>query len=285
MNRTLVAIGLLLLVLFATGEASATPQPLPFTYVYETLPKGSLELEQYADYTPIRLIDQNGNALTYGASQFQTEFEYGITDRLELGLYVTIAPTTDAVQNLPPLTEGTGIKERLRLRLAEEGQWPVDVGLYGELVENERELELEAKIILQRRIGDLRIVANLWAEREYENFSIHQGDWVINPTLGLTYQVTPVFHPGVEGWMRAEWPDSNPHPRPFNLGPQVYVGPTMMFDFGNFWWSTGVYFRATEPSRTLFDGVGNGGQLPGQGPPPPDAFGHVLVRMIIGLSF
>ena len=105
-----------------------------------------------------------GASIIYGASQFQTEFEYGISDRLELGLYVTIAPATDAQAALvPPLTEGTGIKERLRLRLAEEGQWPVDVGLYGELVENERELELEAKVILQRRIGDLRIVADLGA--------------------------------------------------------------------------------------------------------------------------
>ncbi len=279
MKRLLIAPGLLA-PLLAAATASATPQPLPFTYVYETLPKGTLELEQYADYTPIRVENTvTGASMIYGASQFQTEFEYGISDRLELGLYVTIAPATDAQAALvPPLTEGTGIKERLRLRLAEEGQWPVDVGLYGELVENERELELEAKVILQRRIGDLRIVANLWAEREYENFDVHQGDWVLNPTLGLTYQVTPVFHPGVEGWMRAEYPDSNPHPRPFNLGPQVYVGPTMMFDFGNFWWSTGVYLRATDANRPLFDGAGPGEQA-------PDAFGHVWVRMIIGLSF
>jgi hypothetical protein len=270
----------LLPCLLAARTASATPQPLPFTYVYETLPKGSFELEQYADYTPIKLLGPDGQtSVTYGASQFQTEFEYGITDRLELGLYVTIAPTTDAVQNLPPLTEGTGIKERLRLRLAEEGEWPIDVGLYGELVENERELELEAKIILQRRIGDLRIVANLWGEREYENFSIHQGDWVMNPTLGITYQVTPVFHPGIEGWMRAEFPDSAPHPRPFNLGPQAYVGPTMMFDFGNFWWTTGAYFRVTDVDRPLFDGFASGGVQ------APDAFGHVWIRMIIGLSF
>jgi hypothetical protein len=276
MKRLLIATGPLA-ALLAAATASATPQPLPFTYVYETLPKGSLELEQYADYTPIKVQDQNGNALIYGASQFQTEFEYGITDRLELGLYVTIAPTTDAAQNVPPLTEGTGIKERLRLRLAEEGQWPVDVGLYGELVENERELELEAKIILQRRIGDLRIVANLWGEREYENFSVHQGDWVINPTLGMTYQVTPVFQPGVEGWMRAEYPDSNPQPRTFNLGPQAYVGPTMMFDFGNLWWTTGAYLRVTDVGHPLFDGGSSRGVA--------DAFGNVWIRMIIGLSF
>jgi hypothetical protein len=278
MKRLIIVPGLLC-GLFASATAAATPQPLPFTYVYETLPKGSLELEQYADYTPLRLLGPDGQTgVPYGASQFQTEFEYGITDRLELGLYVTIAPTTNAVQNVPDLTEGTGIKERLRLRLAEEGQWPVDVGLYGELVENERELELEAKIILQRRIGDLRIVANLWGEREYERFSIHQGDWIINPTLGLTYQVTPVFHPGVEGWMRAEYPDSKP-PRTFNLGPQAYVGPTMMFDFGNFWWSTGVYYRVTHVDRPLFDGFSAGGIT------EPDAFGHVWIRMIIGLSF
>jgi len=282
MNRSIVASGALALLL-ASATASATPQPLPFTYVYETLPKGSLELEQYADYTPIRVEGSNTQPVTYGATQFQTEFEYGISDRLELGLYVTIAPASSQSSQtyvaIPPLTEGTGIKERLRLRLAEEGEWPLDVGLYGELVENERELELEAKIILQRRIGDLKIVANLWGEREYENFDSHQGDWVINPTLGLTYQVTPVFHPGIEGWMRAEFPDSNPHPRPFNLGPVAYAGPTMMFDFGNFWWSTGVYLRATEASRPLFDGGAVGSTT------TADAFGHVWVRMIIGLSF
>ena len=286
MNRSIVASGALALLL-ASATASATPQPLPFTYVYETLPKGSLELEQYADYTPIRVEGSNTQPVTYGATQFQTEFEYGISDRLELGLYVTIAPASSQSSQtyvaIPPLTEGTGIKERLRLRLAEEGEWPLDVGLYGELVENERELELEAKIILQRRIGDLKIVANLWGEREYENFDSHQGDWVINPTLGLTYQVTPVFHPGIEGWMRAEFPDSNPHPRPFNLGPVAYAGPTMMFDFGNFWWSTGAYFRVTDVARPLYDG---GGNAPGfLAPQPPDAFGHVWIRMIIGLSF
>jgi len=283
MNRpsllSLLSLLPLLPALLFAKTASATPQPLPFTYVYETLPKGSVELEQYADYTPIKLQNTENKPVLYGASQFQTEFEYGITDRLELGLYVTIAPASSESPanyvSVPPLTEGTGIKERLRLRLAEEGQWPLDVGLYGELVENERELELEAKIILQRRIGSLKLVANLWAEREYENFDSHQGDWVINPTFGVTYQVTPVFHPGIEGWMRAEYPDSSP-PRTFNLGPQIYAGPTMMFDFGNFWWSTGVYYRVTYADRPLFDG---GGLL------PPDAFGHVWVRMIIGLSF
>jgi hypothetical protein len=257
--------------LFWPAVSGATPQPLPFTYVYETLPEGDLEVEQYVDLTPLRVTDAFSGAHEYVlASQFQTEFEYGITDRLELGLYATLAPTFSSAsyQQVPQLTEGTGAKERLRLRLAEAGQWPVDVGLYGEVVENEHEIELEAKIILQRRIGDLRIVANLWAEREY--YYVKESDWVINPTLGMTYQVTPAFHPGVESWLRAEYPDPAPATRTFNLGPQVYVGPTTMLNFGKLWWSTGVYIRATDARHSLTSGV--------------DAFGPVWVRTVIGLS-
>jgi hypothetical protein len=261
-------------ILLATTSARATPQPLPFTYVYETLPKGSLEVEQYVDFTPVTVLSATtGQPVRYGASQFQTEFEYGITDRLELGLYATFAPTGSAASyapsSLPTLTEGNGVKERLRLRFAEEGQWPLDTAVYCELVENEREFEIEAKIILQRRIRALRIVANLWGEREYE-FSANQADWVINPTLGLTYQVTPMFHPGVESWLRAEFPDQAPAVRPFNLGPVAYVGPTAMLNFGPVWWATGAYFRVSDFNRVL---------------QPGDAFGSLWIRTIIGLSF
>jgi hypothetical protein len=259
-------------VLFAV-PSWATPQPLPFTYVYETLPKGNLEVEQYIDYTPVPVTSAvTGKQILYGASQFQTEFEYGITDRLELGLYAEFAPqggaATYSQATLPTLTEGNGVKERLRLRLGDEGRWPLDVALYLELVEIEREFEIEAKVILQRRIGDLRIVANLWAEREWE-FSNHVQDWVINPTAGATYEVTKIFHPGVEGWMREEFPDGN-FTRTFNLGPAVYVGPTAMLDFGKLWWAVGGYALVSDINRV---------------PQVGDGFGRLWVRTIIGLSF
>lgn len=250
--------------------AQATPQPLPFTYVYETLPEGDLEVEQYVDLTPVKVVASNNTTQVYLDSQFQTEFEYGITDRLELGLYATFQPTPgpNTVSQVPLLTEGNGVKERLRLRLAEEGQWPVDVALYGELVENDHEFEIEAKVILERRIKNLRIVANLWAEREW--YYIKQQDWVINPTLGATYQVTPMFHPGVESWLRAEFPSPAPASRTFELGPQVYVGPTAMLNFGKLWWSTGVYIRATDFNHSLDPGV--------------DSYGPIWVRTVIGLA-
>ena len=38
-----------------TNLALATPRTLPFSYPYETLPKGELELEVYTDVNPLRV--------------------------------------------------------------------------------------------------------------------------------------------------------------------------------------------------------------------------------------
>jgi hypothetical protein len=262
--------------------ASATPRPLPFTYNYETLGEGELEVEQYADLTPVKVDNGTSAAGVWvPASQFQTEFEYGITNRLELGLYMTLAPTPNPSvfpQSTPPLTEGNGVKERLRLRLFDEGVLPVDIGLYGELTENEREFEIEAKIILQKRFGNLRIAANLVGEHEWY-YASKQQDWVIDPSAGATYQVTPVFQPGIDSWMWSEFtnvPYLNAMglpggPTPFNNKPNVYVGPAILLNFGKFWWSTGAYIRVTNFDHVMSPGV--------------DSFGPVWFRMIIGISF
>jgi hypothetical protein len=76
--------------------------------------------------------------------------------------------------------------------------------------------------------------------------------------------------------MRAEYPDGG-GPRTFNLGPQVYVGPTMMFDFGNFWFSAGGYWRVSDIGHDLNPGAIGSGQ--------PDVWGNFWLRMVIGLSF
>jgi hypothetical protein len=263
------------------GSALGTPRPLPFTYTYETLGEGELEVEQYADLTPLT-VPALSNAREFAlASQFQTEFEYGITNRLELGLYLTLAPTLSssvAGQSWAPLPEGNGTKQRLRYRLFDEGVLPIDIGLYGELTENEREFEIEAKVILQKRFGNLRIAANVVGEHEWY-FASPQQDWIFDPSAGLTYQVTPVFQPGIESWMWMEatnqpylTPEGKPGgATPFNNKPNVYVGPAVLFNFGKLWWSTGAYLRVTNFNHDLVPSV--------------DAFGLVWFRTVIGISF
>jgi hypothetical protein len=255
--------------------AFANPRPLPFTYQSESLAAGSGEIEQYLDFVPIRVLSGDGNPIWYLATQLQTEIEWGVTDRLEVAIYFTFVPNAgDRAVAIPPLPVGNGSKQRARYRLADPQAWPVDVAVYGEIAENEREIELEAKLILQRRIGPLRLIANLWGEREL--YFDGRREWVLNPTAGATYELTPRLHLGVEGWMRAEYLDGFSGPRPFNLGPHVYGGPAVMINFGRVWCATGAYWRFTDPDRAV------------TAPAPPvagDAFGRFWVRTVVGIGF
>jgi hypothetical protein len=251
----------------AGAEAQANPRPLPFTYQSETLPAGSAELEQFVDFVPLRAQDPlNGDSIPFLSTQFTTEFEIGITDRLELGLYVTYVPRpSDEFAFVPTMPSGNGAKQRLRYRLADPGAWPIDVALYGEIAENEREIELEAKIILQRRFGRVRLITNLWAEEEF--YFSGKKELILNPTLGVTAELSPRYHVGAEGWVRVEdFGESGE----FNAGPHAYMGPTFMANFGRLWWSTGAYVRLTELDRSAMLG---------------DQFGRFWVRTIIGLGF
>ena len=140
--RSLLAASLALTPLVAARPAAANPRPLPFTYPYQTLPEGEAELEQYLDVSPLRTVADGGLP---GSKQWelgyyaQTELEYGITDRLELGLYLVGGQDPGSSFVLD------GTKQRLRLRLAEEGQWPVDTAVYFEVSELHDELELEVE--------------------------------------------------------------------------------------------------------------------------------------------
>jgi hypothetical protein len=47
------------------------------------------------------------------------------------------------------------------------------------------------------------------------------------------------------------------------------VGPTVMLNFGRLWWSNGLYFRASDPTRAVQAG---------------DGYGRIWLRSVIGVS-
>lgn len=250
--------------------AQANPRPLPFSYQHEQLGKGESELEQFVDFSPTRAqAIPSGDLAWFGLTSFITEFETGITDRLELGLYVTFAPSAPNDFTTTPLPlEGNGLKQRLRYALAPSGEWPIDVSLYGELAENEREIEVEAKVLLQRRISFARIIANLSAEREFY-FDGHH-DIVLNPSAGVTFDPVAWIQPGLEYWLHAEFPEEgSPHPVPFGLKPHSYLGPTCLLQFGRVWWTNGFYMRVSNLNHTLEAG---------------ETFGNFWFRSVIGVG-
>jgi hypothetical protein len=265
----IIASAVLTALAASTATSHANPRALPFTYTTDTLPAGDVEIEQYVDLEPLRAISAtSAKPEWFLPSAFQTEIEIGLTDRLELGLYLTLVP--DAGESYASKARfpgiGSGLKQRLRYRFADPDAWPIDVGVYGELVENEREIELEAKLLVHKRFDRLRIAANLSAE--YELYFSHQRELVWNPSLGATYELSPSFHLGIDAWLRSEYP-TNPRPavRTFGLGPAAYVGPAVMFNFGKLWWAVGAYARVTDTSHDL---------------QPGEPYGPLYVRSMIG---
>jgi hypothetical protein len=160
-TRTL-AFGAFVACVAMTPDSWANPHPLPYSYPYQTLPKGKIEVEEIADLVPMRVTrekeDGTRDAVTAVRSRLQTELEIGITDRLELGLYFQFQQGATAST---PALRFDGMKQRLRYRFAEEGDLPVDLGVYFELAELYNEVEIEEKLLLSRRFGYLTAVCNL----------------------------------------------------------------------------------------------------------------------------
>lgn len=270
-------------VLFAGGlslPALANPHPLPFSYPYQTLPQGDIEVEAITDVVPMRVAreaeDGTRDAVTALRFQLQGELELGVTDRLELGLY--FAFRQGATSGTPAL-RFEGMKQRLRYRFAEEGDLPVDIGVYLEVAEFYNEIELEEKLLLSRRFGYLTAVANLWVEQEYY-FQTEETKLVYNPTLGFVYELSPSFMLGLEYWARGRFDDGGGASEDAAAGASAtsgdattgrhYLGPTFLLQSGEAWWSTGVYARLDHFGDRLS---------------AEDPYGKVWVRTMIGMGF
>jgi hypothetical protein len=268
------------------GVGYANPRPLPFTYPYETLPEGSTEVELYTDVTPLRVHADSADAtkgrLWEPFYRLQTEFEYGITDRLELGLYQVFEATPQ--EGGGNVVSFDGLKARLRTRLAEAGQWPIDVGLYFEVADFHDEFELEQKVLLARRFGQVRLMSNLWIEEEFERpfeDAGHRGDLkvIFNPTLGATYEVSTRVQLGLEYWARgrigegdevaADAPDADARRlEKHNDAFHHFIGPTFHYNMGRAWLSIGAYAHLNDANK----------------PQPGEIYGPWWGRTVLGVD-
>jgi hypothetical protein len=266
--RAALLLSLLAAPFALPGRARATPRPLPFGYPYETLPQSGLEVEEVIDTTPVRALDGTGAEHWLPRSRLVTEIEYGITSRLELGFYLQFVDEPGTSGETPLRFDG--LKQRLRYRFAEPGAWPIEVAIYGEVAELKNEIELEGKLILQRRFGPLRLISNLWAEREF--YFSDRREWVLHPTLGAVWELRPALQVGVEAWMVQEIADEDEAANPvgdFNAGPLGFVGPTLMWQTTRLWITVGAYLRVTDFDRGARIG---------------DLYGRLWVRTMLGID-
>ncbi len=208
-----------------------------FVYNYETLtaPKGSIELEQWVTWRH-RDVPGGDDRDRY---EFRHEIEFGITDKLQLGIYVAdwryddddseghhsryIASGAEVIYNLTnPNTDFLGS------------------AIYGEVLVGEDLIKAEAKILLEKRFGPLSIVSNTTLEAEWEGDEYHDETGEFIQSFGVSYDLSKNWSVGVEGRHVIEMPDwENTEPGVF------YVGPNVSYRQGRFFATLGWLWQTT----------------------------------------
>jgi hypothetical protein len=149
------------------SPARADRRIFAYTYPYMTLPQGSFEMEHYLDLG-LRgptvawdgsLSETAPRDFTHPTWLHQVEFEYGITDRLDLGFYNVVE------QDPSGAFKFDGVKLRSRYRFGDPGVHFVDTAVYLELVYFGDEIEIEQKLILSKTLGKVEIAFNAPSRR------------------------------------------------------------------------------------------------------------------------
>jgi hypothetical protein len=175
----------LLLLSFVRTASAVRDDYIDETLVFQTIDEGAIELEYWFDY---------GNRSHEGIyfQRHNVALEYGITHRLMIDTRLTVEDPNGGSANFD-----SGRFE-VRYRFAEEGAWPVDVALSGELntarLENDRrQYGIEPRLILSRDFAKLNVTLNL-----AEEVPVNRGSPSLEVASGVRYSATELVRLGSE---------------------------------------------------------------------------------------
>lgn len=219
-----------------------------FTYTYEvtTAPKKSVELETWVTWKAYR-GEENLNKF-----EFRHELEIGLTDHLQLGLY--LSDWSIEHQDGHSKAHWSNFGAEVIWNLSNPTTDFLGSALYGEVKAGDELFALEGKLLLQKNFGPWIVAYNAIVEAEWEGVDLEEQVGVFEQTLGISYQVTPKFSLGAEVVHEIEfedWEEAGEH--------IVSVGPNASYRFGRCFATATVLFEVTgvegEPdvqSRLIF---------------------------------
>ena len=209
--------------------ASGTERRFAVSYETTTAPAGTFEIEQQFAW------EKGGGFDTF---TFRHEVEFGVTDRLQLAVYLYDFEFARQPGSRATTWGGSGIEAVYQL--TDPNKSFIGSALYGEALVSDTSLELEGKLLLQKNFGPLMLVYNGVVEAHWEDRYSHQVG-VLEQTLGLSYQLHPRFSVGVEAKHEVEFDDWS-----HSGGNAVFVGPNVAFRKGNFFLAVAALFRASD---------------------------------------
>ena len=238
---------LLLTASVAMMPVRAGERRFAFSYEADTAPAGTREFEQWITWKSDKATNHDFEEFT-----FREEFEFGITDRLQLGVYLADWRILRGTDNDGTTFRDTGFD--LIYNLTDPTTDWLGSALYGEMLVGPDKFVLEGKLLLQKNIGKWMLVANTVIEAEWEGDDREEQIGVWQNTFGVSYQIRPALTIGAEARHEVEFADWE------EAGEHVwYAGPNFSYRRKNCFIVVAPLFQvsdiASEPdfmTRTIF---------------------------------
>lgn len=226
--------------------ALANERALTYTYDSRVLPVGARELEVWTTFQPMTGMLH---------MQERVEFEFAVTNRLMSAFYLNASAEMGE-------TRFDGVSSEWKLNVLSRDVAPVGLAVYGEVGVGTEEVELEAKIIVDKELGRVLVAYNAVGELEFED---DEREWIMEHDLGVSVRFGRGSI-GVEARNHTEVPES--------IGFEhtaFFVGPTLAWA-GEGWWGAAtvlpqVYAIHDAPGLVL------------------DEHAHFEVRALLGFPF
>lgn len=186
------------LILTANSEAGSRR----FTYSYETttMAKGAMELESWVTWKTNQADDPD-----FERFDIRHEFEYGVTDRLQLAFYFADWRYEENADEAGD-AEFHDVAIEAIYNLTDPNTTPFGSALYGEIKGSDDFIELEAKLLLQKNIGRWMFVYNIGGAIEWED-EYTEDVAELMQSAGASYQINPSWSVGAEFLHEIEVPD------------------------------------------------------------------------------
>jgi len=219
MKRNTIVVLIISIIAFST-VVSADKRSYVWTYEYQTMEAGEVELEHYLTFsTPLSDSFEN-----ITSTEHNIEIEVGMTDRFDFSIYQVIKQAPESS------LQYSGYKLRFRYRLGEKGEFLMDPLLYFEYKGKPdfSEHGYEGKLILAKDFGKFNLSVNPVFEYEYKN-----SEWEseLKYNAGVSFNLGGLLKLGMEAKG-----GENGH----------YIGPVISHGTGKAWIALGSALAITD---------------------------------------
>jgi hypothetical protein len=206
--------------------ARADRRTLVRAYEFQTQPQGNLEFEFWND------VEAPRSSIEDSTIVHRVELEYGLTDRWDVALYHVFAQGGPRANREPFHFDSWRLETRYRL--AEKGEWPIDVMLYGEIerpADFALPFETEEKLILERDLTRrFAVVANFVAAQHLARADLGRA---FELDLGARYEVFPQLRVAGEFWTTWDYVGET-------VRRNYFAGPSISVATVKFWLQVGA---------------------------------------------